>query len=49
MALMFILAYNSKPKKEWISQEDAASPTAALESIMITGVIEAKEERDIME
>jgi hypothetical protein len=29
-------------------REDAASPTAALESIMITGVIEAKEERDIM-
>jgi hypothetical protein len=31
-----------------ILREDAASPTAALESIMITGVIEAKEERDVM-
>jgi hypothetical protein len=29
-------------------EKDAASPTAALESIMITGVIEAKEERDVM-
>ena len=31
-----------------MSRDNAASPTAALESIMITGVIEAKEERDIM-
>jgi hypothetical protein len=29
-------------------RKDAASPTAALESIMITGVIKAKEERDVM-
>jgi hypothetical protein len=29
-------------------RKDAASPTAVQESIMITGVIEAKEERDIM-
>jgi hypothetical protein len=29
-------------------QEGAASPTLALESIMITGVIEAKEERDVV-
>ena len=28
--------------------EDAASPTAALESILLTGVIEAHEKRDIM-
>jgi hypothetical protein len=40
-----------KPTREWLlqpSREDAASPTTALESIMITGVIEAKEERDVM-
>jgi hypothetical protein len=36
------MVYNRKPTKEWLSQEDAASPTAALESILITGVIEAK-------
>jgi hypothetical protein len=59
MALMFLtekrdksvkgrMVYNGKPTREWLSQEDAASPTAALESIMITGVIEAKEERDVM-
>jgi hypothetical protein len=36
------------PTREWLSQEDAASPTAAVESIMITGVIKAKEERDIL-
>jgi hypothetical protein len=59
MALMFLtekrdksvkgrMVYNGKPTREWLSLKDAASPTAALESIMITGVIEAKEERDIM-
>jgi hypothetical protein len=59
MALMFLIekrdrsvkgrmVYNGKPRREWLSREDAASPTAALESIMITRVIKAKEERDIM-
>jgi hypothetical protein len=42
------MAYNGKPTREWLSREDAASPAAALESIMITGVIKAKEERDVM-
>jgi hypothetical protein len=52
MALMFLtekrdksvkgrIVYNGKPTREWLSQEDSASPTASLESIMITGVIEA--------
>jgi hypothetical protein len=59
MALMFItekrdksvkgrMVYNRKPTREWLLREDAAGLTAALESIMITGVIEAKEERDVM-
>jgi hypothetical protein len=59
MALMFLtekrdrsvkgrMVYNGKPTREWLSRKDVGSPTAALESIMITGVIEAKEERDIM-
>jgi hypothetical protein len=34
--------------REWKSKEDSASPTAALESIMILAVIDAKEERDIL-
>jgi hypothetical protein len=42
------MVYTGKPAREWLSREDVASPTAALESIMITGVIKAKEERDIM-
>jgi hypothetical protein len=56
MALMFLtekrdksmkgrMVYNGKPTREWLSCEDAASPTAALESIIITGVIKVKEER----
>jgi hypothetical protein len=42
------MVYKGKPTREWLFQEDAASPTAALESILITGVIEANEERDVM-
>ena len=42
------MVYNGKPSREWLTREDAASPTASLESIMITGVIDAKEERDVM-
>jgi hypothetical protein len=42
------MVYNGKPTREWLSREGAASPMAALESIMTTGVIEAIEERDIM-
>ena len=38
------MVYNGKPSHEWLTREDAASPTASLESIMITGVIDAKEE-----
>jgi hypothetical protein len=59
MALMFLtekrdksvkgrMVYNGKPTREWLSRKDAASPTAALESIIITGVIKAKEQRDVM-
>jgi hypothetical protein len=58
MALMFLtekrdksikgrMVYNGKPTREWLLREGAASPTAALESIMIAGVIEAKEEREM--
>jgi hypothetical protein len=42
------MVYNGKPTSKWLLREDVASPTAALESIMITGVIKAKEERDVM-
>jgi hypothetical protein len=59
MALMFLtekrdksvkgrMVYNRKSTREWLSQEDTASPTAALENILIPGVIEEKEERDVM-
>jgi hypothetical protein len=42
------MVYNGKPRREWLSREDSASPTAALESIMLTAVIDAHEERDVM-
>jgi hypothetical protein len=46
MALMFLteksdksvkgrMVYNGKPTREWLSRKDAASPTAAIESVMI--------------
>jgi hypothetical protein len=41
------MVYNGKTTRELLSCKDAARPTAALESIMITGVIEAREERDV--
>ena len=40
--------YNGKPTREWLSREDASSPTATLESIMLTAVIDAFEHRDVM-
>ena len=38
---------NGSIQRMWIDKEDAASPTVATESILITAVIEALEERDI--
>ncbi len=40
--------YNGKPTREWLNRDEAASPTASLEGIMLTSVIDAKENRDIM-
>jgi hypothetical protein len=34
--------------QEWYTREDAASPTALLESIFLNSIISAKEKRDIM-
>jgi len=42
------LVYNGKPTRNWLSREDASSPTASLESILLTSVIDAYEKRDIM-
>ena len=42
------MVYNGKPTREWLSREDSASPTAAHESVQLTGVIDAREERDVM-
>jgi hypothetical protein len=42
------MVYNGKPMREWLSREDSASPTAALESIMLMAVISAHEGRDVM-
>ena len=42
------MVYNGKPTREWLSREDSASPTAALESIFLTSIVDAKEGRDVM-
>ena len=42
------MVYNGKPTREWLTREDSASPTAALESIMLTAVIDAHKGRDVM-
>lgn len=40
--------YNGKPTREWLDKEDAASPTVATESNMLTATIDAKERRNIL-
>ena len=40
--------YNGKPTREWLSREDSSSPTASTEGVMLTSVVDAKEECDIM-
>jgi hypothetical protein len=42
------IVYNGKPTREWLSRIDLTSPTAALESIMLTAIVDAKEGRDVM-
>lgn len=42
------MVYNGKPTREWFNKEDAKSPTVAMESVFLTTVIDAKEQRDIM-
>ena len=39
---------NASTQRDYIDREDAASPTAATDSILITGTIDAKQERDVM-
>ena len=39
---------NGSTQRDYIQCEDAASPTASTDSVLITGVIEAKQRRDIM-
>ena len=42
------MIYNGKPTCEWSLCEDSASPTVALESIMLTAIVDAKEGQDVM-
>jgi hypothetical protein len=39
---------NGSTQRSYIAREEAASPTAATKAILITGVIKAKQNRDIM-
>ena len=39
---------NGSTQKKYIAHEEATSPTAATEAILTTGVIDAKQGRDIM-
>eukprot|EP00980_Cylindrotheca_fusiformis_P030969 scaffold25690_cov333-Cylindrotheca_fusiformis.AAC.1 len=40
------MVYNGKPTRDWLSREDAASPTASLEGVFLTATIDAHEGRD---
>jgi hypothetical protein len=39
---------NGSIQRNYIDKDDAASPTVGTEAILITGVIDAKEKRDVM-
>ena len=39
---------NGSTQRDYIPKEDAASPTASTEAVLITGVIDAKQNRDVM-
>jgi hypothetical protein len=39
---------NGRPSRAWLDRGDSASPTAALESILLTTAIDAKEGRDML-
>jgi hypothetical protein len=39
---------NGSTQREYIDRDEAASPTASTDSILITGVIDAKQQRDVM-
>ena len=39
---------NGSTQREYIPREEATSPTAATEAILITGVLDAKQRRDVM-
>jgi len=39
---------NSSTQHSYIPKEEAASPTASTESIILTGVIDAKQGRNVM-
>ena len=40
--------YNGKPTRSWVNKEDTTSPMVSVESIYLTSVIKAHEQRDIM-
>ena len=42
------LVYDRSKTRDWVSWEEAASPTVSLESLFLTSVIDAKENRDVM-
>ena len=38
---------NGSAQRKWMDKDDTASPTTALESVLLTSVIDAKEGRDV--
>ena len=40
--------YNGKPTREWMNKDENASPTASLEGVFLTAIVDAHEGRDVM-
>ena len=39
--------YNGKPTREWLTRQDSASPTVAMESITLLAMNDCNEGRDV--
>jgi hypothetical protein len=39
---------NGKPSREWLNREDSPSPTASLESLLLTATVDAHEGQDVL-
>ena len=42
------MVHNGEPTREWLNEEESASPTVATDSLFHTMILDAREKRDVM-